>query len=330
MNRPCSGIQNDVEVYLRSLATRHLRQGLKVLNMGHSHVHGHMHTDRHDIRGLRAAFFLNLSFALVELVGGVVTGSVAVLADAVHDLGDGIVLGASWYLQHLASRGRDPQYTYGYSRFGMLGGWLAAVILIVGSVWMLSQAVPRLWAPGAPHAPGMMALAVFGVVMNGFAAWQLNSGPSLNERGVRLHLLEDVLGWLAVLVGGGILWLTGWAVIDPLLSIAISLYILVNAMRTFRTGTGILMMGRPLHYDPTVVDQALRAIPHVRGLHDQHAWSLDGEYTVLTVHLVIDELPMEQIHQVKLQARNALTQLGIHHATIELETHDECCELEHH
>ena len=284
----------------------------------------------HGTRGLRAAFFLNLGFAAVEVVGGMLTGSVAVLTDAVHDLGDGVVLGVSWYLQHLASKGRDGRYTYGYSRYSMLGGWLAAVILIVGSLWMLTQAIPRLWEPGDPHGPGMMSIAVFGVAMNALAVWRLGGGSSLNERGIRLHLLEDVMGWLAVLIGGGIIWLTGWSVVDPLLSIAISVYILINAIRTLRTGTGILMMGRPLGHDPEVIEHELRAIPHVRDVHDQHAWSLDGQYTVLTVHLVIDDLTLEQAHQVKVHAREALTRSGIHHATIELETLGEACELQRH
>jgi cobalt-zinc-cadmium efflux system protein len=275
------------------------------------------------------AFFLNLGFTVVEVAGGVATSSVAVLSDAVHDLGDCLVLGAAWYLQRIALRGRDAQYSYGYGRFSMLGGWMAAIVLIAGSVWMLATALPRLSSPGTPHANGMMALAVFGIVMNGLAAWRLHAGRSLNERGARLHLLEDLLGWAAVLVGGALIRITGWAVIDPLLSIGISLFILLNAVRTLRTGTGILMQAQPDASEAQRITTALRAIPYVLDVHDQHVWSLDGSYTVLTVHLVVDDLA-QNAHLVRAHARSTLTGLGIDHATIELESTDEVCQLQHH
>lgn len=297
---------------------------------GHSHEHAHGHADGPSAKALGTAFLINLAFTLVELVGGLWTGSVAVLTDAMHDAGDCLVLGAAWYLQRVAMKGRDAQYSYGYGRYSMLGGWVTAMILILGALFMLTISVPRLWEPELPNARGMMALAVFGLVMNGLAAWKLHGGQTLNELGAYLHLLEDVLGWAAVLVGAIIIHYSGWAIVDPLLSMAISLYILINAIGTLKRGTGILMQQIPPSVDIASITARLSAIPHVQGIHDQHTWTLDGSFVVLTVHLVISDVDLEEARSIKRQARTELKELGIHHATIELEWQDEDCDLEHH
>lgn len=304
--------------------------------MGHHHVHGHSHEHAHgnahqaSTTALRTAFFLNVSFTVVEVFGGLWTGSVAVLTDAMHDAGDSLVLGAAWYLQGVATKGRDERYSYGYGRYSMLGGWLTSLVLMVGAVFMFTVSVPRLWEPVLPHTTGMMGLALFGLLMNGLAAWKLHGGTTLNERGAYLHLLEDVLGWAAVLVGAIVIHFTGWAVIDPLLSMAISVYILVNAIGTFRKGTGILMQQVPEGIDIGSIGAKLRAIPGVIDLHDQHTWTLDGSFMVQTVHLVVSDVGLEQARAIKAQARKEMHALGIQHATIELEWEGEECSLEHH
>lgn len=283
-----------------------------------SHAHGSASPS--GASALRTAFFINLVFSAVEVAGGLWTGSVAVLTDAVHDAGDCLVLGAAWYLQALATKERDERYSYGYGRYSMLGGWLTSLVLIVGALFMFVVSVPRLWEPVLPNATGMVALAIFGVAMNGYAAWRLHRGSSLNERGAFLHLLEDVLGWVAVLLGAMVIHYTGWAFIDPLLSIAIGIYILVNATATLRKGTGILMQQVPPDLDMARVEEVLLAIPDVVGVHDRHAWSLDGNSTVLTVHLVLGEHTMQRAMNTKQEARKKLAELGIQHVTIELES----------
>jgi cobalt-zinc-cadmium efflux system protein len=263
-------------------------------------------------------------------VGGWWTGSIAVLTDALHDAGDCLVLGTAWWLQRVAMKGRDAQYSYGYGRYSMLGGWLTSVVLMVGAGAMLVLSVPRLWAPELPHTTGMMGIAVFGLLMNGLAAWKLHGGGSLNERGAYLHLLEDVLGWAAVLVGAVVMYFTGWAIVDPLMSVGISVFILWNAVSTLRKGTGILMQEIPAGIDMQAIRTRLMTIPHVRDLHDQHTWTLDGNLVVHTVHVVVADVDLLQARGVKAQARAELKALGIHHATIELEWADEHCGLEHH
>ena len=286
------------------------------------------HVHHGGTRALGAAFGLNLAFTVVEAVGGWWTNSAAVLSDAVHDLGDCLVLGAAWYLTRLARRGRDARYSYGYGRYRMLGGWAAALVLIVGSVIMLAVGTYRLWRPEPVDATGMLWLAVFGVVMNGLAAALLHGGHSLNERGVYLHLLEDVLGWVAVLVGALVIRATGWVWVDPLLTIGISLFIGWNAVRTLSQGTRILMQAQPERYDEQAVRSALLAVPGVSGVHDQHAWTLDGRYLVLTVHLVVNAA--DALRRAKDMAREQLTALGVDHATIEVELEGEDCTLQHH
>ena len=274
---------------------------------------------------LRVAFFINLAFTLVEVAGGWWTGSIAVLTDALHDAGDCLVLGTAWYLQRVAMKGRDSHYSYGYGRYSMLGGWLTSVVLVVGALAMLVITVPKLWAPQLPHTEGMVLIALFGLLMNGLAAWKLHAGNTMNERGAYLHLLEDVLGWAAVLVGAIIIHLTGWAIVDPLLSVGISLFILFNAMGTLRKGTGILMQQIPPGIDAEAVRDRLLAIPQVTDLHDQHTWTLDGSFVVHTVHVVVGQVDLPQALTIKAEARRTLQELGIHHATIELEWDEEDC-----
>lgn len=276
------------------------------------------------------AFFINLSFTLVEVFGGWWTGSIAVLTDAMHDAGDCLVLGTAWYLQRVAMKGRDAHYSYGYGRYSMLGGWLTSVVLIVGAILMMTFSVPELRDPHVPYTAGMIAIALFGLAMNGLAAWKLHAGHSLNERGAYLHLLEDVLGWAAVLVGAVVIHFTGRAIVDPLLSIAISLFILFNAIRTLRKGTGILMQEIPAGIDQQVIRNALLAVPHVTDLHDQHTWTLDGSFIVHTVHVVVADVGHSEALAIKSKVRSELNALGIHHATIELEWAEEDCGLEHH
>lgn len=301
-----------------------------------AHVHDHDHADGHHhahgpaTGNLALAFFLNLGFTVVELVGGLWTDSMAVLSDAFHDLGDALVLGAAWYLSRLARKGRDSGYTYGYGRYAMLGGWLTSVVLIGGSIALLISTLLRMNEAHEPHITGMLLLAVFGLTMNGLAAWKLHGGASLNERGAYLHLMEDVLGWAAVLFGAVIMHFTGWTIVDPILSIGINLFVLYNAIGTFRVGTRILMQRLPEGFDEQRITDALRALPDVTGTHDQHVWTLDGSYVVLTVHVQVDTDDPERQRAVKQAARTVLTELGVDHATIELERKGEACTLIHH
>lgn len=292
----------------------------------HTHHHHHRHED---VKNIKTAFFLNLGFTIIEFVGGVLTNSVAILSDAVHDLGDSISLGLAWYFQKVAKRPRSKEFTYGYSRFSLLGAVINSIILLVGSVLILMNAIPRFFNPRQPNVEGMLLLAVLGVVVNGLAMYRLRKGSSINERVVSLHLLEDVLGWLAVLVGAGIMYFVDAPFIDPLLSVAIALFILFNVYRNIRQSLHIILQGSPLKIDIDEVKESILSIDGVEGVHDLHAWSVDGEYNVMTVHVVLsDHHSMETQRQLKSLIREKLSGHGIQHGTIEFEEAGEECGME--
>ena len=193
--------------------------------MGHDHHHGHHH--QHDTKNISTAFFLNLAFTIIEIIGGLMTNSVAIMSDALHDLGDSLSLGLAWYFQKVAKKGRDKTFSYGYKRFSVLGAMINAIVLVVGSVFILQETIPRLWQPETPNVQGMFWLAILGIVVNGAAVLKLQKGTSLNEKVISLHLLEDVLGWAAVLVGSVLMYFFDLPIIDPLLSIGIAIFILL-------------------------------------------------------------------------------------------------------
>ena len=292
-------------------------------------MHNHSHSRQSpDVGNIRAAFFLNLLFTVIEIVGGVLTNSVAILSDAVHDLGDSFSLGLL-VLSEDCQTSATRKYTYGYRRFSLMGALVNSVILTVGSLLILINAVPRLFSPQQPDARGMLLLAVLGVLVNGAAVLRLRRGHSLNEKVVSLHMLEDVLGWLAVLVGAGIMYFVDAPFIDPLLSILISLYILFNVYRNIRQSMQIILQGSPGVVSPDEVEKAVKSLEKVSGIHDLHIWSVDGEYNVMTLHVVLSEpLSMNQLHQLKAEIRKRLHQLDVQHITIEFETPDEDCDLE--
>ena len=164
-------------------------------------MHNHAHNDNNDSSSrIGWVFFLNVGFTIIEFIGGWLTNSTAIMADAVHDLGDSLSIGLAWLLNKISAKHANDTYSYGYQRFSLLGALINGVVLISGSIWVLSEALPRLSNPEMPDAQGMILLSIFGVAVNGFAAYKLSRGKSLNERVLNWHLLEDVLGWIAVLI----------------------------------------------------------------------------------------------------------------------------------
>ena len=285
------------------------------------HDHSHDASDR-----IGWAFFLNVSFTIIEFIGGWLTNSTAIMADAVHDLGDSLSIGLSWLLSRLSGRKADGVFTYGYHRFSLLGALINGVVLIAGSLWILSEAVPRLANPTMPHAVGMFWLAILGVVVNGYAAYKLSHGKTLNERVLNLHLLEDVLGWVAVLIVAIVLLFVDWPIIDPLLSIAFTLFILINVVRNIVTTVSLLMQATPdkaLH--DQVVSEMLSMEP-VSGVHHLHLWSLDGEHHVLTAHLELSRsVDAREYLELKTEVEKRLSEHDFVHTTIEFEFPEELC-----
>ena len=272
-----------------------------------------------ETKNIRFAFWLNTVFVLIELIGGLYTNSLAILSDAFHDFGDSISLGLAWYFQILATRGRDGKYTYGYRRFSLLGALFNGVILIVGSVVIAFHAFDRMDAPQTTLSEGMALLAVMGIAINYFAMKRLSHGHSLNEQTLSLHLLADVLGWVAVLIGAVVIYFTGWYAIDAWLSLLIAVYITYGAVKNVIESVNIILQKVPKGIDLERIETDLRNIEGVDDMFDLHVWTLDGERIILSVHLVV---PMaenrEEVAAIRKEARAVLTQCGIRHSTIEI------------
>ncbi len=300
--------------------------------MSHDHSHDHSHHGHHhhhtDTSNIKVAFFLNLGFTIIEIIGGILTNSVAILSDAVHDLGDSLSLGLSWYFQKLSGKKGDHRYTFGYRRFSLLGAIINSVILAAGSVFVLTQAIPRLWHPQETHSEGMFLLAILGILVNGAAVIRLKRGNSINEKVVMLHLMEDVLGWVAVLIGSVVIYFTGWTIIDPILSILIMIYIIVNIYKNIRHTFSIILQGVPENINVAEIEQLLTNMDSIKDIHDLHIWSMDGNYNVMSVHLVLDKnYSILELADIKKQVRERMKNYPIQHLTLATECEQEECEL---
>jgi len=293
-------------------------------NDHHGHIHHH-----HVVKNLKVAFFLNLFFTIFEIVGGFFTNSIAILSDALHDLGDTLSIGLSWYFQNLSRKSRDQKYSYGYKRLSLVAALVSSIILLVGSIFIIYEAIPRLINPEMVYVEGMFIIAVVGVIVNGVAVLRLRGGHSSNERVVMLHLLEDVLGWLAVLAGSIIMYFFDWPIIDPILSVLISIYILWNALKNVKEFVRIFLQGIPKEINIEQVSKNLEKLENVLSVHDIHIWSMDGEYNVLSAHLVIeDDISNDEIIEIKKYAKKIFRKLKINHETLEFEYKSEACQFE--
>ena len=286
--------------------------------MSHHHHHHHVPTSAACIL---VAFLLNLCFSVFELIGGIFTGSVAILSDALHDLGDAAGIGCSFFLEKKSRKAPDATHTYGYVRYSVLGGLITTVILLSGSVIVIYHAVLRLLNPSPIHYDGMLIFAVVGVAVNLAAAIFTRHGESLNQKAVNLHMLEDVLGWIVVLIGALVMRFTDWVFIDPLMSIAVAIFILVHAMGTLREILNLFLEKTPDGVSVEELTAHLTALSDVIDVHHVHVRSLDGSRHYATLHAVINGDPAE----AKAAIRGELSEHGITHATIEIETAGEEC-----
>ena len=269
---------------------------------------------------------LNLTFTVFEIAGGLLTNSVAILSDAVHDAGDSISLGLAWYLHRIASRQSDTNFTYGYRRFSALGALITGVLLVAGLGFVLLNAIPRLVNPEPVHGAGMMGMAVVGIVFNGAAALRLRGGSSINERLASWHLLEDVLGWAAVLVGSVFVLVWNLPIVDPILSILISAFVLWNVGKNLRKVAAVFLQRVPDGFDTAQFVRRVLDLPQVKDVHHTHVWTLDGEHHVLTTHLVVDRAATrEAVAGIKCKVTGFLAGEAFDHVTIDVEMEGEAC-----
>jgi len=283
------------------------------------HVHNHTH-EVGGVKNIKTAFVLNFCFTLLEIAGGIWTNSMAILSDALHDLGDSLSLGIAWYFEKKSQKSPDDDFTYGYARFSLLGALINGIILITGSVLVLSKSIPRIFSPEEVQAKGMLIFAVFGIVVNLVAMFKLRKGDSLNEKMVSWHLLEDVLGWAAVLVASIILMFFDFYIIDPILSVGITLYVIYNATKNLKQVIDIFLQRAPSEFSAKEIEQKIKEKFSLQKVYHTHIWSLDGEKHMLSMHIVLNEnANIESTKSIRRNIREYLNEIGIEHATIEVE-----------
>lgn len=291
----------------------------------HSHSHSHGKDDR-----IGWTFFLNVSFTIIEFIGGWLTNSTAIMADAVHDLGDSLSIGFAWILSRFSDKEASDRFSYGYRRLTLFGALINSIVLVIGSVWVLFEAIPRLSNPEMPMAEGMLGLALLGVAVNGYAVFKLKAGKTLNEKVLTWHLLEDVLGWVAVLIVSIVLLFVDLPILDPLLSIGFTLFILFNVLKNLKTTLALFLQATPDEEVQNNIEKAIKAIPEINGIHHMHFWSLDGESHVLTAHLELaHNFEVDKLIRLKQQVAKELSSYNLPHTTIEFEFPQETCRDEH-
>ena len=288
------------------------------------HNHDH-HQDKSSSR-IAWAFFLNVSFTIIEFIGGVLTNSTAIMADAVHDLGDSLSIGLAWILAKLGNKPASQNFSYGYKRLSLLGALINGIVLIAGSAWVLYQSIPRLSDPEMPVTEGMLALSIFGIAVNGFAAFKLSRGQTINEKVLNWHLLEDVLGWVAVFIVSIVLMFVEWPILDPILAIGFTLFILFNVLRYVGSTLKLFLQGVPDKNLAKKIEKKLKSIPEFQSFHHLHLWSIGGEHHVLTVHIELyADISLECQRSLKSQLSHELGEFDLSHTTVEFEFHGEPC-----
>jgi cobalt-zinc-cadmium efflux system protein len=295
----------------------------------HSHGHGHSHHHHHHstpdsaARNIGFAFWLNLIFAAIELAGGLYTQSLAVISDALHDFGDALSFGVGYFLQRKSSQGPSESFSYGLRRLSLLSAVLTGVVISVGAIYIVIESVLSFKQAREPYGPGMMGLALLGIAVNGLAAWKIGHGHSHNEKMMRWHLIEDILGWVAVFFGSLGIMFFHWNWLDPVLALGISVFILFNVVRNLGASVNLFLQGNPNPPALRLFRESVVAMDAVDEIHDVHFWSLDGVRHVLSLHVVLKDLA--QSAHIKERIRVLSSELGDCHLTIEIESTAEHC-----
>ena len=274
-------------------------------------------------KNILIAFILNLIFSLFEFFGGVFTNSIAIISDAIHDLGDALSIGVSYFLERKSKKKPNNEYTYGYIRYSLLGAFITTVILVSGCIFVIYSSIKRLFVPEVINYNGMIIIAIIGFVINLGAATLTKDGDSLNQKAVNLHMLEDVLGWAAVLVSSILIKFTKLPLFDTLASLGVAIFILIGALKNLKNITDLFLDKVPKDIDVTEILELVKEIPGVIDVHHIHLWSLDGNSNYATMHIITDSKNQSLL---KEEIKNELKEHGIAHTTIEIENKKEKCQ----
>ena len=286
---------------------------------GHSHSHGYVNAHASSMQNIKIAFFLNLTFALIELVGGWWTHSVAIQADAIHDFGDSLVLLSALTLQHWSAIAAKGRFTFGFKRLSLLSALGASVVIFSGSVVIVVVAFGRLAEPQMPHLDGMLWLALLGVAVNGYAAWRVGHGHTQNERALSWHLLEDLLGWIAVLIGSIVMRFYNVPWLDPALSLVIAGFIILGSARNIWASSQLFLQAAPL-VDLESIKGDVLSLTKAKSINSLRSWSLDGVHHVASLQVTIPaNLDAETRSLIKKNIKDIFAKRGEFDVTVELD-----------
>lgn len=262
-------------------------------------------------KNILVAFILNLFFSAFELLGGIFTGSISILSDSLHDLGDSLSIGISYFLEKKSKKKADDKYTYGYVRYSVLGGIITSLILFTGSVFVIYESIKRIFNPVNINYDGMIIFAIFGVIVNSIASFFTKDGNSINQRAVNLHMLEDVLGWVVVLIGSILMRFTDIVYIDSVLSIFVALFILISTIKNFKDIIDLFLEKTPNNINIEEIKEHVLGIDGVCGVHHIHVRSIDGYNNFASLHVVVKEYDCS----LKYKVKEELEEHGISHST---------------
>ncbi|MAX67628.1 MAG: cation diffusion facilitator family transporter [Bacteriovoracaceae bacterium] len=290
--------------------------------MSEDHDHNHYQGSKN----ILVAFVLNATFSVIELIGGYLTNSVAIYSDALHDFGDSLALLFSYFAEKLSQKEEDENYTFGYRRFSILSAFINGVILLAGSIFVIYEAIGRIMSPEAVKPEGMLGLAILGISVNAFAAYRLSKNEGLNAKMVMYHLLEDLLGWVAVLIVSIILLFKPWFVLDSILSILISLVILRGVYKNLKKVGMIFLQKFPDELELNQILEQVKKFNLVDDIHAVKGWSLDNETFYLRFHIKVpEETIMKSIDKLKIDIKEVLKSHNVTYSTIEFES--QSCEI---
>ena len=240
-------------------------------------------------QNLAFVFFMNLAFNIIVVIGAVSTNSMAILSDFIHDLSDTISIALAWFLERVAQKDVSDKYSYGYQRFSILGAVIISIFVIIMAFVILSEAIPRLFAPEGVDAEGMLVIAIIGIIFKSISVYRLHRGETFNERAILFHQLGDVFEWIAILVLSIILmfW-DGAQYLDPFVSIGIAFWLIFNLGRNLIKSIQVLLQKTPDNFDVDEFKELISQIDGVNAIEDFHIWSLDGIDSVMTLKVDVD------------------------------------------
>lgn len=284
--------------------------------MKHNHSHSHSHSHSDGVSNVTMAFLLNFGFSILELLGGIITGSTAILSDAVHDFGDSIALALSYIFEKIGKKESNEKYTYGYKRLSLIGAFINIIVLSVGTIFVFKEAIQALANPTAVKAEGMLLLAIIGIIINGASVFRMKGSKKILDKTVMMHLMEDLLGWVAVLVVSIVIYFTNWYILDPILSLGICVVIGRNIYFNLKTAIMIIMQRVPDEELYEEIKDHIIEMEEIEKIEKLNMWTMDGEMHVVTASIKVSENANRS--EVLNKIKEMLNHEGIKESTIEV------------